>query len=82
MYLEFKLPAGPGSGYALLQLQKLLHDWSDRYNIPYSSKLHKYTYRVSFDLDSQYTFFLASWNPVNEYYTPLVKDPMKVDRHR
>jgi len=68
MYIEFQLPngaAGQAAAYINHQIIKALHEWSDRYNIPYNTKLHKYIRRVSFDDDTHYSLFAMTWNPAN-----------------
>ena len=71
MYIEFSLPTGAG-GQAALHANRIitlaLHEWSDRYNIPYNSKLHKYFKRVTFDDDAHYSLFAMTWNPDQRYY--------------
>lgn len=86
MYLEFRLPSGAGgaaAGFALQMLRQKLQKWSKQHNISYTSKVHKYTYRISFDDDAHYTFFMSSWNNEdNIWYKPKIIDPMKIDRFR
>ena len=86
MYLEFRLPQGAGgaaAGMALVILRQKLAKWSENHKISYTSKVHKYTYRISFDDDSLYTFFLSSWNTEgNTWFKPEIKDPMNIDRTR
>lgn len=71
MYIEFQLPngsAGQAAAYANSLITKALHEWGERYNIAYNTKLHKYTRRVTFDDDAHYTLFSMSWNPTNERF--------------
>jgi len=86
MYLEFPLPQGAGgaaAGMALVQLRQKLVKWSERHNVTYSAKISKYTYRISFQDDQMYSFFASSWNTEGKYwFTPVIKDPMKIDRSR
>lgn len=87
MYLEWKIPSSPSHvmpGRWIVDLRDELHKWSDQYNIPYNTKYHKLTYRVTFDDDQTYSLFLLSWNPRirHENFWPELKDPMKIDRHR
>lgn len=66
MYIEFRLPMGAGgmaAQHANQVLNQLLHDWSDRYNIPYNKKIVKYTVRVTFDDEKNYNLFALTWNP-------------------
>lgn len=68
MYIEFSLPkgspgrAGSAAAYVNRQITNALHQWSDKYNIPYNSKIHKFTKRVTFDSDEHYTLFSITWN--------------------
>ena len=86
MYLEFPLPHGAGgaaAGTALVQLRKKLARWSEQHNIAHSAKIYKYTYRISFDKDQNYSFFMSSWNNEgSHWFTPVLKEPMKIDRTR
>jgi len=68
MFIEFELPNGAGgmaTGYALSQLQTEINNWAGQYGVKYKTKLHKYTFRLCFENNEQYTFFQLSWNPVN-----------------
>lgn len=67
MYIEFKLEE-PSAGFANRRIVSALHEWSDRYNIPYNTKLHKYMRRVTFDDDTHYTLFSMTWNPKNQRF--------------
>lgn len=86
MYLEFPIPQGAGgaaAGTALVLLRQKLVRWSEQHNITYTAKIYKYTYRISFDNDEIYTFFMSSWNTEgSHWFTPKVKDPMNIDRTR
>lgn len=69
MYIEFQLPTGAGgmaAQYTNSVLNRNLHEWSDRYSIPYNKKLHKWTVRVTFDDDKYYDFFALTWQPKSE----------------
>lgn len=71
MYIEFSLPngaAGQGTAIANRIIVTALHEWSDKYNIPYNTKLHKYIRRVTFDDDAHYSLFAMTWNPDKKYY--------------
>ena len=61
MFIEFQLLDRPGMPLHLIE--KELNKWSQRYNIPYTSKTVKYTHRVCFEEDNIYNFFVMSWNP-------------------
>ena len=71
MYIEFSLPSGAGgmsAQHANHIITRALHEWSDKYNIPYNSKLHKLFKRVTFDDDATYAFFAMTWNPDRKFY--------------
>jgi hypothetical protein len=71
MYIEFALPTGAGgmaAQYANNLLNQELHAWSDLYDIPYNTKLVKYTKRVTFDNEETYSFFAMTWNPKNKKF--------------
>ena len=91
MYIEFSLPTGVGGFAASIcnqLLNKAMHDWADRYDVPYNKKLHKYTIRITFDNEQHYTLFTLTWNPdpnINFFQwlnTYKLVEPMKVDRYR
>jgi hypothetical protein len=72
MYIRFKLPNGAGgmaAGHAAHSLKRSIADWADKYQIPYKTKIHKYTLRLCLDRDEDYTFFQLSWNPGTWYRT-------------
>ncbi len=69
MYIEFQLPTGAGgmaAQYTNHMLAQNLTAWSNRYNIAYTKKVHKWTVRVTFDKDETYSFFALTWNPTGE----------------
>lgn len=71
MYIEFQLPdgsAGQTPGYPNMLINRALHEWSDRYNIPYNVKNVKYFKRITFDDDAHYTLFSMTWNPANQRF--------------
>lgn len=71
MYIEFDLPQGAGgqaAGFVNSILNKHLHAWSDKYNIAYNKKIHKYTVRVTFDDEKTYAFFAMTWNPQSDMF--------------
>ena len=71
MYIEFQLPsgaAGQAAAHANRIITLALHEWSDKYQIPYATKLHKYKRRVTFDKDEHYSFFSMTWNPDKKYH--------------
>ena len=66
MYIEFSLPtgsAGQAAAHANRIITLALHEWSDKYNIPYNVKNIKYFKRVTFEQDEHYSFFAMTWNP-------------------
>jgi hypothetical protein len=66
MYIEFRLPTGAGgmaAQYVNSVLNRNLHEWSDRYGIPYNKKIHKHTVRITFDNEENYSFFALTWLP-------------------
>lgn len=66
MYIEFRLPqgaSGMAASYCYRLVKTELEVWSEKYNIPYTDKVFKYTYRVCFDQDRFYSFFQLTWDP-------------------
>jgi hypothetical protein len=66
MYIEFQLPNGAGgmaAGHALSLIKLDIEMWAAKYNIPYKTKLHKYTFRLCLNSDKDYTQFALTWNP-------------------
>lgn len=77
MYIEFQLPMGAGgsaAGFTNAILNQNLHDWSDKYNIPYNKKIHKYKVRVTFDEEKNYNFFALTWNPKSDNFLSYLTD--------
>ena len=71
MYIEFQLPngsAGQAAAHSLTIIRRALAAWSQKYNIQYTEKTIKYTHRVCFEDDNQYSFFAMTWNPDRKYY--------------
>ena len=71
MYIEFALTTGAGgqaASFVNSLLNQELHAWSDRYNIPYNTKIVKYTKRITFDNEENYSFFAMTWNPLNKKF--------------
>jgi hypothetical protein len=69
MYIEFRLPNGAGgmaAGYALSSIRHDIEIWAEKHNIPYKTKLHKYTFRLCLNTDKEYTQFALTWNPEHE----------------
>lgn len=66
MYLVFDLPSGAGgmaAAHVLGELRSAFTKWSERYEIPHKTKVHKYTVRLIFSNESDYHFFMWSWDP-------------------
>jgi hypothetical protein len=68
MYLEFRLSAKDDHSLIRLQIasqlvNRDLHAWSDKYEIPYKTKIHKLTKRVMFDDPETYSFFALTFVP-------------------
>jgi hypothetical protein len=57
MYLAFDL-----DDIYLPRLNAALHAWSDRFAIPYNTKIVRNIKRVTFDQDDSYTLFSVSWD--------------------
>ena len=75
MYIVFDLSKN-NLGLDIHTVNQALYAWSDRYNIPYNTKFHKLTKRITFDNEEIYSFFAMTWTGP-EY---RLVDPMKVDR--
>ena len=70
MYIEFTLPSGPGgASFVNNFINQELHAWSDRYDIPYNTKIVKNKKRITFDNDEAYSLFAMTWNPDERFYT-------------
>ncbi|CAB4133403.1 hypothetical protein UFOVP257_175 [uncultured Caudovirales phage] len=66
MYIEFRLPTGAGgmaAGHAYSLIKQDIEEWAQQYNVPHKTKIHKYTYRLCLENDSDYNFFALTWNP-------------------
>jgi len=66
MYVEFRLTAKDDSSKVRTELvihliNRDLHAWSDKYDIPYKTKIHKLTKRVMFDDPETYSFFALTF---------------------
>ncbi len=70
MYIEFRLGTanGDGAAHANMIINNALHEWSNRYEIPYNTKIIKYTKRITFDQDEHYSLFAMTWNPDRKFY--------------
>ena len=74
MYVEFRLTVDDDRSsiraeLALHLINRDLHAWSDRYEIPYKSKVHKLTKRVIFDDLETYSFFALTFVPTSHTAT-------------
>jgi hypothetical protein len=70
MYVEFRLASKDDSSnhrvdLALFLINRDLHTWSDKYDIPYKTKIHKLTKRVIFDRPETYSFFALTFEPTS-----------------
>ena len=71
MYIEFSLPngsAGQAAAHANMIINNELVLWSQKYQIPYNTKIVKYSKRVTFPKDEHYSLFAMTWNPERRYY--------------
>lgn len=74
MYVEFRLTAKDDKSsiraeLALHLINRDLHAWSDQYDIPYKTKVHKLTKRVMFDDIETYSFFALTFVPTSHTAT-------------
>lgn len=77
MYIVFDLPDDNAvAAYYNNIINQELHNWSDRYDIPYNTKIVKYSKRITFDNDESYSFFAMTWTGP-EY---RLVEPMQFDR--
>lgn len=89
MYIEFRLPQGAGGMGALHcsnAIEQELYNWSTLYNIPYKTKIFRYTKRVTFDDDKHYEFFALTWQPKKQQFAEWLEfrfvEPMNIDNIR
>jgi hypothetical protein len=70
MYILFELPQDDSeiTAWALSVLEHELHMWSDQYSIDYNTKIVKYTKRITFDNDKNYSFFALTWQPTTKNF--------------
>ena len=74
MYIAFDL-------YDVQHLQNLkaaLQAWSDRFDIPYNTKIVRHIKRVTFDSDDSYSLFCLTWDHTQLPYSLI--EPMDIDR--
>jgi hypothetical protein len=90
MYLVFDLPDSgdyfPSSHTVAFWLHREFDLWSQKYQVEYKTKFHKNKLRLIMNSESNYHFFLLSWNPnytINnrtidpEWAMPTIVDPPK-----
>lgn len=90
MYLEWRIPYGAGGDAAstfVTRLANHLEQWSQKWNIAYRTKIHKYNFRMTMDLDQHYDWFMLTWDAEqaaghinSNWFKFKVVDPMKIDR--
>ena len=73
MYIEFSLSHGSANAQtSAAQANMIINNelvvWSQKYNIPYTTKIVKYIKRVTFEQDEHYSLFAMTWNPQRRYY--------------
>lgn len=76
MYIEFQLPTGAGgmaAQYANGAIGRNLREWAERYDVAYTKKIHKWTVRVTFEDEKNYSLFAMTWNPQSEHMTNYLK---------
>jgi hypothetical protein len=59
------------------RLNAALHAWSDRFGIPYNTKIVRNIKRVTFDQDDSYTLFAVSWDHARLPFSQI--DQHKID---
>ena len=81
MYLVFDLAGDGNPAYPSFYLHREFDRWSKQYQIPYKTKYHKDRLRLILANDSEYHFFMWSWNPDPEiprqWVEFIVVDPPK-----
>lgn len=78
MFVEFTL-SDERPGPDLLLIRYRLVKWAEQYQIPYVEKTVKYTHRVCFDNDSEYTVFKLTWLPEWPKYKLVVDRNNRID---
>jgi len=63
MYIEFALPQDESYTYYVTTVKLNIIDWSSQHHIPYTQKTVKYTHRLAFDDERNYSFFAMTWQP-------------------
>jgi hypothetical protein len=70
VYIEFTLPSGvhgATAASALYALQRETASWSEKYNVPVTTKVIKYKFRISFNDDRSYSLFALTWQPRSQH---------------
>jgi hypothetical protein len=90
MYLEWRIPSGAGGAGAAHFCNMLINNidaWSKQWGIPYRTKIHKYTLRLTLGLDKDYDWFMLTWdadkaagNTNSNWFRFKVVEPMKIDK--
>lgn len=65
MLVEFYLPRGENRIWAPAALHTLklaIIVWTSRYNVGYTEKTVKYTHRLCFEQEKDYTLFALTWD--------------------
>ena len=72
MYIEFSLPHGDAPAQAAFHANMIINNelvlWSQKYQVPYTTKIVKYIKRVTFEQDEHYSLFAMTWNPDRKFY--------------
>ena len=66
MFIEFELPQDESYTYYVTVVRLNIVEWASQHNIPYNQKTVKYTHRLTFDDDRNYSFFAMTWQPAPE----------------
>lgn len=69
MYIQFDVRYNT----ELEDIKREIKSWADRHGIRYSQKTIKYTHRLGFDHDGDFTVFFMTWNPVDLDKRPWLK---------
>lgn len=76
MYIAFHLPSGAGgmaAAHKAGQIRSEVAKWAAKHEVPYKTKIHKYTLRVILESEHAYTHFQLSWNPSKHYSYELIE---------
>ena len=77
MYIEFTLPTGAGgmsANYVHWEIRKNLQEWSEKYQIPFQSKVEKLKVKVTFEDERNYSVFSMTWNPTANHLNSWIKN--------